>query len=330
MPTLSASLAYYTVFSLGPLILVVISLAGLLLGKQAVEGAITHQLQGLLGSQTTSAINTMVAHSAQTRQGIIGTIVGFVTLILGALGVFGQLKDALNLIWGVVAKPGLGIGRLVRERTLSLGMVVVIAFLLLVSLAISSVVSALSSFTGSILVSPILLEVLNFVLSFMITSVLFAAIYQVLPDVTMPWKPAFIGGVVAAALFSVGKTFIGLYIGNSASASAYGAAGSLIALLLWVYYTSQILLFGAEVVKAYMTQKSLPIRPNKMAVLAQAPIRDASVPKGAVNQDATRLPKSYPISTTRPWSGPIALVGVIALGFLAEKLTNKKGNIKGE
>lgn len=266
--TWSAALSYYTTFSLAPLLLVTISIAGLLFGHKAVQGQVAQQISGLVGDQAAATIQTMLAKTSNTSHNIIGTVIGLVTLLLGAMGVFGNLKSALNHVWGVEEKAGLA--TTFFQKLISFSMLLVIGFLLGISLELTAVINVIASFAKSWLpVSAVVFEVLNFLVSFAVISVLFTAIHRVLPDVVIPWKKAAVGGVVTALLFTIGKTLIGMYLGHSSLSSTYGAAASLAVLLVWVYYSAQILLFGAEFTKTYVRYSHVKVQPSEYGAFQQ-------------------------------------------------------------
>jgi membrane protein len=246
-----AAIAFYTVTSIAPVLLIVIAVAGLAYGRDAAQNAIIGQLSGLMGPQTAEVLQSAVASAAGKSSGIVATLVGIVTLAVTASGVFGEMQSALNVIWK--AKPhGTTVSRLIRARATSLGLVVALGFLLMVSLVVSAALAAFGDQLNSILpFGKVFLSGVNFVISLILISLLFAAIYKVLPDRHLEWRDVAVGAVVTALLFTIGKSLIGWYIGSSATASSYGAAGALIVLLLWVYYSAQIFLLGAEFTKAY-------------------------------------------------------------------------------
>ncbi len=246
-----AAIAFYTVTSIAPILLIVIAIAGLVFGQDAARQAITGQLAGLMGQQTAEVLQSAIASASGKSSGIIATVIGLVTLIVTASGVFGEMQSALNVIWK--AKPkGTTISRLVRARAASLGLVGALGFLLTVSLVVSTGLTAFGDYLNTILpFGKAILTVLNAVVSLALLAALFAAIYKVLPDRMIEWHDVAIGAVVTAVLFTIGKSLIGWYIGSSAVASSYGAAGALIVLLLWVYYSAQIFLLGAEFTKVY-------------------------------------------------------------------------------
>jgi membrane protein len=265
-PRLGAALAYYTVFSLAPLLVITISIVGLFLGAEAARGQIVGQLQALVGPEGGKAIETMIEHAGRERNsGIVAGLLGLATLLLGATGVFGELQDSLNTIWGVQPRPGRGILGILKDRFVSFAMVLGIAFLLLVSLVISAALAALGTVLGgSVAEGP--LHVANLVASFGVVTFLFAAMYKYVPDVTIEWRDVWIGAAVTSLLFTIGELAIGLYLGKGSIGSAYGAAGSLVILLLWVYYSAQILFVGAEFTKVYARAYGSGFRPERDAV----------------------------------------------------------------
>ena len=246
-----AAIAFYTVTSIAPVLLIVIAVAGLAFGREAAQNAIIGQLSDLMGQQTAEVIQTAVASAASKSSGILATIVGIVVLLVTASGVFGEMQTALNAIWK--AKPkGTTVSRLIRARAASLGLVVSLGFLLMVSLVVSTALTAFGNYLDSILpFGKLILTVLNGAVSLILISFLFAAIYKVLPDRDLEWRDVVVGAVVTGVLFTIGKSLISWYIGSSAVASSFGAAGALIVLLLWVYYSAQIFLLGAEFTKVF-------------------------------------------------------------------------------
>lgn len=265
---LGAALAYYTIFSLAPLLLVALAVAGLLWDRGQIQGQLIAQLQGLMGQQGAQAVQTMLANAGQHGQGMFAGIIAVVTILFGATGVFVQLQSSLNKVWNVEARPGLGIWSFVKTRLISFGMVLGIGFLLLVSLVVSTAVSAVGKWATGLLPagSETLMQILTFVISFAFITLLFALMFKFLPDVEITWRDVWIGAVVTALLFTLGKFLIGLYLGKSSVASTYGAAGSLVIVLLWIYYSSQILFLGAEFTQVYATHYGSQIKPSKHAV----------------------------------------------------------------
>jgi membrane protein len=246
-----AAIAFYTVTSIAPLLLIVIAIAGLVFGREAAQGAITGQFSGLMGQQTAQVLETAVAGASDTSAGALATFIGIATLIATASGAFGEMQAALNVIWK--AKPeGATLSRLIRARAASLGLVATLGFLLAVSLAASAALTAFGDHVDRVLpFGKLALSVINFLISFSLIAALFAAVYKILPDRRLEWRDVLLGAGVTALLFVTGKSLIGWYIGSSGIASTYGAAGSLIVLLLWVYYSAQIFLLGAEITKVF-------------------------------------------------------------------------------
>jgi len=255
-PTMGAAIAYYMVFSLAPMLVMVIAVAGLAFGQQAAEGALFGELGDLVGPESAVAVQAMLRSASGTRSGIFATAVGMGTLIIAATAVLGELRSALNLIWKAPPSGGLGLWHLIKSRLVSLSVILVIGFLLLVSLVISTALAALSDYLDWILPGlATMLHIVHLTLSFAFTTVLFAMMFKILPDKAVEWREVWLGAAVAALLFTVGKHLISLYIGSSNIASTYGAAGALIIILVWVYYSVQILLLGAEFAKAYTDQR---------------------------------------------------------------------------
>lgn len=251
-PRLGAALAYYTIFSIAPLLLIAIAIAGLAFGHEAAQNQISGQLKGLMGAKTAEMVNEMVKNAAKPKSGIIATIVGVVMLLFGASGVFGQLKDALNTIWNVEPKKGGGVMGFIKERFLSMAMVCGIGFLLLVTLVVDAAISAMGDWiAGWFPGGEALLHIVQLVISFGLVTVLFAVIFRYLPDVRVAWRDVWFGAAFTSLLFVIGKFALGLYIGKTAADSTYGAAGSLVVVLLWVYWSAQILFFGAEFTQVY-------------------------------------------------------------------------------
>jgi membrane protein len=252
VPRMGAAMAYYTIFSIAPLLLIVIGIAGLVFGQEAAQGAIMEQITGLVGPTGAQAIEAMLANASKPSSGLIATAIGVVTLLAGATGVFGELQAALNTIWDAPERPSRGLLGILRDRVFSLLMVIGMGFLLLVSLVLSAGLAALSSFYSDLLPIPaFVLQGLNFVISFVVITVLFAMMYKILPDVAIAWRDVWVGAALTAFLFTIGKGLIGLYLGKAGFSSAYGAAGSLVVILVWIYYSTQVLLLGAEFTYVY-------------------------------------------------------------------------------
>jgi len=262
-PRLGAALAYYTVFSLVPFLVVVIAVIGLVFGEVAAQSAILSQIAELVGEQTAAAIKDMIQRANQPSTGLFATAVAVATLLIGASGVFGQLQDALNTVWGVEPKEGRGVWGFIKDRFLSFVAVLGTGFLLLVSLILSSALAAFGKWFGGLLPLPeAVLQLMNFALSFLVVTGLFALIFKVLPDAQVAWRDVWIGAALTSALFTIGKFALGVYLGKSNVASAYGATGSLVLVLLWVYYSAQILLYGAEFTQVYANRVGERIVPT--------------------------------------------------------------------
>jgi len=247
---MGASLAYYTVLSLAPLIIIAIGVAGLVFGSEAASHGLLVQVQSLAGPEGAKMIQTVLASAQKPSNGILGTAIGIVMLLFGASGVFSELRDSLNKIWDLTTTTGSGLWAQIRERFLTFGMVLVIGFLLLVSLILSAALAALGGLVGAALPS-VLLEATNTLVSIVVVTFLFAAIYRFLPAERLPWSDLWIGSSGTAILFVAGKFLLGLYLGRATVGSAYGPAGPLIVLLVWIYYTAQLFFFGAAFTRAY-------------------------------------------------------------------------------
>lgn len=252
-PSMGAALSYYTLFSIAPMLLIVVAIAGMVFGVDAVQGEIFGQLRGLLGDEAAKSIQELLASVSKPAEGIIATVVGFGLVLVGATSVFGELQDAMDRIWRAPARAkGSGLWALLRSRLLSFGMILGIAFLLMVSLVFSAAMAAVGKWWGGAFGDwEILAQILNMVLSFLLSTAVFAMIYKMMPRVKVQWPDVWLGAAVTSLLFTVGKFLIGLYIGRSGVASGFGAAGSLVIVLIWVYYSAQIFLLGAEFTWAY-------------------------------------------------------------------------------
>jgi membrane protein len=266
---LAAALSYYTVFSLAPLVIIVLAIIGLLYRREEASSYLIDEIQKLVGPSGAEVVQSIVENASQPSSSLMASIIGVGTLLLGASGVFGQLQDALNTIWGVVPKPGRSWLGMVTDRLLSMAMVVGIGFLLLVSLVVSAVLSGVTAYLSEFLPpsAGIVSQLLDFLISMAVITLLFAAIYKVLPDVKIKWRDVWMGAIVTALLFVLGKFLLGFYIGRQSFNSTYGAAGSILVLLLWVYYSAQILLFGAEFTQVYTKKFGSFILPDENAVL---------------------------------------------------------------
>lgn len=266
-PRLGAALSYYTIFSLAPLLVLVISIAGLVFGQKAAEGRLLGQLSQVVGTDAGVALQSMVAKAGEHRGGVIATIISIAVLMVGATGVVIELQDALNTVWKVVPKPGRGIKGLIRDRLLSIGIVLAFGFLFIVSLVASSALAAVGNVMSRWLPGWVILGyVLNYGVSFGVIGVMLAMIFKILPDVKMAWKDVWLGAAVTSVLFHVGKFLIGLYVGKASVGSTFGAAGSLAVLLVWIYYSTQLVLMGAEFTRAYANQFGSHVVPSDNAV----------------------------------------------------------------
>ena len=269
VPSLAAAIAYYTVFSLPPLLVVVVAVAGAVFGPQAVREALTGQVGSMIGSGAAGAIDGMIASAGDIGTGIGSKLAGIAALLFGATGAFGQLQKSVNRAWEVEEAASGGILKTVLKRLVSFGMILTIAFLLLVSLAVSAAVAALGDAASQIAPSALAevgIQVANLVVSLGITTVLFAAMFKWLPDAVVAWKDLWVGAFVTALLFTLGKTAIGIYLGKADPGSAFGAAGSLALILIWIYYSSLILLVGAEFTQAWAEMKGSGIEPEGESV----------------------------------------------------------------
>ena len=297
--SMGAALAYYTMFSIAPLLLIVISVAGLVFGEEAARGEIFGQLRGLMGDSGASAVQGLLESVNQPATGIMATIFGIVALLIGATTVFGELQDALDRIWRAPARPqSSGIWALVRARLLSLGMILGIGFLLMVSLVASAAMSALERWWDPMFGgAATLAKVVNFGVSFAFVTLVFALIYKLMPRVRIKWRDVWVGAVVTALLFTVGKTLIGIYIGSSGVASAFGAAASLVALVVWGYWSAQIFLLGAEFTWVYARRfgslkNAVPVPPAPGAETAPP------VPSRSAQQEGGLGPPGEPAPRT--------------------------------
>lgn len=278
-PSMGAAISYYTVFSLAPLLVIVIAVAGAVFGREAVQGLISQQISGIVGAQGAKMVEGLIAASSDTSKGLVASLISIVVLIVGATTVFNELQSALDRIWKVPesAKPS-GIWGLLKERLLSFGLVLGVAFLLMVSLVVSAGLAAVSSWAGGLMPGwTILLYIINLVISLSLFTTMFAAIYRFMPSTHVAWRDVWIGAFVTAVLFEVGKILIGLYLGKSGMSESFEAAGALVVLLAWVYYASQIFLLGAEFTKAYADADRPP---GTVRVVHQDnPTRDAPLRK---------------------------------------------------
>ena len=269
VPQLGAALAYYTVFSLAPLILLLLAIVGFLF-RYDPAGAwqkVTEQMSYFLDKSAIDVVQGIAQKASQPNKGVLATSIGILLALFGASGVFGQLQDALNTIWGVKTKPGVGIMGFIRSRFLSFAMVAGVCFLLLVSLVFESVLKSFSRYVQAMFPGGIVIALVVYsIFDLAVVVLLFASIFKFLPDVKIQWRDVWIGAVMTAIFFAIGKWALGLYLGSGTASSAYGAASSLITLLLWIYYSSQILLFGAEFTQVYAARAGRAFVPDKYAV----------------------------------------------------------------
>ena len=269
VPQLGAALAYYTVFSLAPLVLLLLAIVGFLF-RNNPSGAwqkVTEQMSYFLDKSAIDVVQGIAQKASQPNKGLLATSIGILLALFGASGVFGQLQDALNTIWGVKTKPGVGIMGFIRSRFLSFAMVAGVCFLLLVSLVLESLLKSFSHYVQAMLPGGIVIALVVYsTFDLAVVVVLFASIFKFLPDVKIQWRDVWIGALMTAIFFAIGKWALGLYLGSGTAASAYGAASSLITLLLWIYYSSQILLFGAEFTQVYAARVGRAFVPDKYAV----------------------------------------------------------------
>jgi membrane protein len=251
-PRLGAALAFYTMLSIAPLLVVCIGIAGAIFGQEAAQDRIAWQIQNVVGYQGGQVIQALLKHADKPASGILAAVVGFFMLLFGASGVFGELRDSLDLVWGVKGPQGSGIKGLIKYRFASFAMVLGIGFLLLVSLVLSAAIAAAGKlFSGYLPAPELVLHLGTIVFTFLTVTILFALLYKVVPDVHIEWRDVWIGAAVTSILFSVGKFLIGLYLGKASVGSAYGAAGSLVVFMVWVYYSAQIFFLGAQFTKVF-------------------------------------------------------------------------------
>ncbi|SLM48856.1 Putative membrane protein (fragment) [Nitrospira japonica] len=273
-------MAYYTVFSIVPLLVVIIAMIGLVFGQEAAQSYILQQISVLIGEQSADAIKDMIQRATKPTTGILATMIALATLLFGASGLFGELQDSLNTIWGVELKEGRGMTGLIRDRFLSFLTILGTGFLLLVSLVMSAGLAATGKwFEGWLPLPEFLLHALNLLVSVIVITGLFAMMFKVLPDARVAWSDVWIGSLMTAVLFTIGKFAIGLYLGKSDIGSAYGSAASLVIVLLWVYYSAQIFLFGAEFTKVYANTYGGRIMPSENATSTQDPQVSVRLPE---------------------------------------------------
>jgi len=265
---MSSSLSYYTIFSMAPLLIIIISLSGLFLGQDAAQGKIYDQLSNFIGSNAASQLQTMIQNASLSGKSKFAAIIGIATLIVGATTVFAQIQDTINFIWGIKPKPKKGWLSFLKNRFLSFSVIIGLAFLLLVSLTLSTIVDTFSASLKAHFpqITVVLLYVINTVITLLLTALIFGTIFKVLPDAKIRWRDVITGAITTAVLFMLAKFGISFYISKSNVGSTYGAAGSLVILLLWVYFSAMILYFGAEFTKAYAVEFGAAIHPDDYAV----------------------------------------------------------------
>ena len=311
---LSAALAYYTIFSLAPLLVLVIAITGLIWEAEAVRTQILSQVQDLIGPEGADFVASLLADKGSPAEGIVALLLGIITLLFGALGVFNELHTSLNIIWNIKVEKTKGflrsIKKLLMDRFLSFAMILAIGFLLLVSLVVTAALSATQETIGDAFpFSEFFMQIVNLVLSVGVTTILFALLFKFLPDAEIAWHDAWIGAFITSLLFSLGKAAIGIYLGNSAVGSTFGAAGSLVLLLLWIYYSAQILFFGAEFTQVYANQYG-----SKISI-------------GGKEKSARREAGEGKAPTTGPWLAPAAVMAISARERQVEEQNRQTGRI---
>ncbi len=275
-PRLGAALAYYAVFSLAPLLVIAVSIAGLVFSRDAATGQVVEQIQGLIGRDAAVAVQEIIKNTSQPTTGIFASLIGLIMLLFGASGVFNELEQSMNRIWDIPPKPSSGWWQLIKDRFFSFLMVLGTGFLLLVSLIVSAVLAAIGQFFVDLVPGfSILMHALNFGVSLIVVTALFALIFKYVPHAEIAWNDVWIGAALTAILFTIGKMLISLYIGHSSFSSAYGAAASFVVILLWVYYSSQILFFGAEFTQVYANTYGSRIRAESTGRLTQPSVGPA-------------------------------------------------------
>lgn len=322
-PSMGAAIAYYTVFSLAPLLLIVIAVAGAVFGREAVQGEIVAQLQGLIGHDGAVAIQGLIKSASKPADGLLAGGISLVVLIVGATTVFGELQSSLDRIWQVPQGVKSGVLNTLKTRLLSFGLILGLAFLLMVSLVVSAGVAAFGRFAGDVVPGwEIALQLLNLAISLGITTVLFAMIYKLMPQARIAWKDVWVGAVVTAVLFNVGKLLISLYVGKTSVASSYAAAGSVIVLLVWVYYSAQIFLLGAEFTWVFANEHgSRSGFPAAAPVAAPVPSDDTSAVHAAqaaagvpamLATDENGMPATYVAPPGPTWQQKVLVYGTLA------------------
>jgi membrane protein len=279
---LAASLAYFTLLSIAPLIILAVAVTGLAFGEEAAREHIAGELAGVVGAGAADAIHSIAKNAHAPGTGVFSIAIGVVVLLFGASGVFGELQAALNTVWDVAPKPGRGIWGVIKDRFFSFTLVVGVAFLLLVSLVVSAALTWVGQvFEHTLPGGAVVWQVLNFCISIAVVTALFALMFKTVPDARLRWRDVWVGSAVTALLFTLGKFLLGFYLGSAGVSSAYGAAGSIVALVIWVYYSSQVLLVGAEFTEVYARRFGSRIVPDDKAVAVEHAAREASAPPGS-------------------------------------------------
>jgi membrane protein len=295
VPKLSASLAYYTVFSIAPLLLLIIFVAGMILGREAVEGSVYEQVKGFIGNESADQVQEMIKSAALADTGVVAGIIGIVMLLVGATSMFAELQDSINEIWGLKPKSNVGFVGILKSRLLSFGIIGSLVFLLLVSLAASTIIEVLGKKLTAMLpdIAVILIAIFNYILNLVLTTLLFAVIFKVLPSARIRYKDVLPGAIATSILFLAGKFLISFYIGTSDVGSTYGAAGSLVVLLIWIYYSSIILYFGAEFTKFYAFDKGAHINPEQNAKWVRGNQPNVSAADKTEKPELKRSPEKF-------------------------------------
>jgi len=336
---LAAATAYYAIFSIGPLLVLTIGVAGLVFGEETVRKEVLSQISGFVGEKAASMINAMLS---TPRQGgsFKATIIGSAALVIGGTGAFAQLQDSLNTIWGVTVKPGKSVGAFLRARFFSMAMVLAIGFVLLVSMALSTFIVAFSHYIGNLVALPgWLIPLFNDAINFVVITFLFALIFKVLPDVKVRWRDVWVGAAGTALLFTIGKFLLGFYLARATNTSAYGAGSAVVIILLYIYYASVILYFGAEFTKVCARQRGARFQPSNYAVritnserAEQGMPRPAQVQASIRREESGNLARFTPASPPRPMDQPWRFLGfAFAIGTvigLAYRVRNTEDELK--
>lgn len=323
-PLLAAALAYHTIFSLAPLLVIAVAVASFVFGETAVEGELVHLIEGAVGREVGIVIQNLIRNASQGSSGIFATALSTVLLFLGASGVFGQLKNALNMIWGIARGPDPGILALIKTRFLAILMVMGIGFLLLTAVATNTILAAINRrliSEGADISAA--LPPINFLVTFLVIALLFAIIFKTLPDATVAWKDALVGGGFTSLLFGIGQYLIGLYLSSSSVGSAYGAASSLIIILFWIYISAQILMFGAEFTQVYANKHGAKVHLPENALLLHRNINHRPKPEPPPVEPVLPPPEPVPIWRKQVATGLLALAVGLFLGFLGSQMRDR-------